>query len=144
MERGEVQGICESYDSVMVRRPDWISNGTVTVLFQGGSKPNPKLQGVPFVVDLAQRPEDKQAIEFLYTGQGIGRPYVAPPDLPADRVKMLRDAFNATMTDPEFLAEAKLRRLTIDAEDGGELETLIKKAYATPKLIIDRIGKLIQ
>src|SRR5579863_1847630 len=144
MERGEVQGICESYDSIMVRRPDWIANGTVNVLFQGGTKPNPKLKGVPFVVDLAQRPEDKQAIEFLYTGQGIGRPYVAPPDLPADRLKMLRDAFNATMTDPEFTAEAKLRRLTIDTEDGDELEALVKKAYATPKPVIDRIGKLIQ
>lgn len=144
MERGEVQGICESYDSVIAHRPDWIANGTVKVLFQGGTKPNPKLKGVPFVVDLAQRPEDKQAIEFLYTGQGIGRPYVAPPGLLPDRLKMLRDGFNATMTDPEFIAEANLRKLPIDAEDGAELEALIKKAYATPKSIIARIAKLIQ
>ncbi len=144
MERGEVQGICESLDSIKVRRPDWIASGTVSLLFQGGSKPNPELKDVPFVVDLAQKPEDKQAIEFLYTGQGIGRPFIAPPNLPPDRLKMLREAFNATMKDPQFIEEAKLRRLSLDPEDGEHLEALIKKAYTTPKPIIDRIARLIQ
>ncbi len=144
MERGEVQGICESLDSVKVRQPDWIPNGTVSVLFQGGTKPNPELKDVPFVVDLAQKPEDKQAIEFLYAGQGIGRPFIAPPGLPPDRLKMLRDAFDATMKDPDFIAEANLRKLNLDPEDGEQLEALIKKTYATPKPIIDRIAKLIQ
>jgi tripartite-type tricarboxylate transporter receptor subunit TctC len=144
MERGEVQGICESYDSVMVRRPDWIAKGTVNVLFQGGSAPNPELKGVPFVVDLAQKPEDKQAIEFLYAGQGIGRPYVAPPGMAPDRLKILRDGFTATMSDPDFIAEAHLRKLALDPEDGDRLEGVIKKAYATPKPIIDRIAELIQ
>jgi tripartite-type tricarboxylate transporter receptor subunit TctC len=144
MERGEVAGICESLDSINVRRPDWIPNGTVSVLFQGGLKPDPALKGVPFVVDLAQRPEDKQAIEFLYAGQGIGRPFIAPPDLPPDRLKMLRDAFAATMTDPGFIAETKLRKLNLDPENGEQLEALIRKTYATPKPIIDRVAKLIR
>jgi tripartite-type tricarboxylate transporter receptor subunit TctC len=144
MERGEVEGICESLDSVNVRKPDWISSGTVSVLFQGGPKPNPTLKNVPFVVDLAHTPEDKQAIEFLYAGQGIGRPFIAPPGLPPERLKMLRDAFDATMTDPEFIAEANLRKLTIDPATGDRLEALIKKTYATPRPIIDRIAKLIQ
>ena len=144
MERGEVEGICESLDSVNVRKPDWISSGTVSVLFQGGLKPNPTLKNVPFVVDLAKTPEDKHAIEFLYAGQGIGRPFIAPPGLPPERLKMLRDAFDATMTDPEFIAEANLRKLTIDPENGEQLEALIKKTYATPRPIIDRIAKLIQ
>lgn len=144
MERGEVQGICESLDSIKARRPDWIADGTVAVLFQGGERPNPELKNVPFVVDLAQRPEDKQAIEFLYAGQGIGRPFVAPPDLPADRLQMLRDAFAATMTDPDFIAEANLRKLILDPDDGAHLEALIRRTYATPKPIIDRIAKLIQ
>jgi tripartite-type tricarboxylate transporter receptor subunit TctC len=144
MERGEVQGICESFDSVKNRRPDWIASGTIAVLFQGGTKPNPELKDVPFVVDLAQKPEDRQAIEFLYAGQGIGRPFVAPPGMAPERVKMLQDAFAATMTDPDFLAETKLRKLTLDPENGEQLEALVKKAYATPKPIIDRIAKLIQ
>jgi tripartite-type tricarboxylate transporter receptor subunit TctC len=144
MERGEVQGVCESYDSVKVRRPDWISSGTVTVLFQGGSKPNPELKDVPFIVDLAQKPQDKQAIEFLYAGQGIGRPFIAPPNLPPAMLKILRDAFAATMTDSDFIAETGLRKLTIDAESGEDLEALVKKTYATPRPIVERIAKLIQ
>jgi tripartite-type tricarboxylate transporter receptor subunit TctC len=144
MERGEVQGICESLDSVKNRRPDWIANGTIAILFQGGIKPNPELKNVPFVVDLAQRPEDKQAIEFLYAGQGIGRPYIAPPGLPADRLKMVQDAFAATMKDPDFIAETNQFHLALDPSDGAQLETLVKKTYATPKPIVDRIAKLIQ
>ncbi len=144
MERGEVQGICESLDSVEARRPDWISSGTVSVLFQGGAKPNPELKGVPFVVDLAKKPEDKLAIEFLYAGQGIGRPFIAPPGLAPDRLKILRDAFDATMKDPAFIADAHRRKFSLDPESGAYLEALIKKTYATPKPIIDRIAKLIQ
>jgi tripartite-type tricarboxylate transporter receptor subunit TctC len=144
MERGEVQGICESLDSVKNRRPDWIPNGTISVLFQGGIKPNAELKDVPFVLDLAQKPEDKQAIEFLYVGQGIGRPFVAPPGLPPDRLKMLQDAFSATLKDPDFLSETEHYHLALDPEDGAQLEALVKKAYATPKPVIDRIAKLIQ
>ncbi len=144
MERNELQGICESYDSVMVRRPDWIPKHVISVLFQGGAKPNPELKDVPFVVDLAQKPEDKQAIEFLYAGQGIGRPFIAPPGLSPETLKMLRDGFDATMKDPDFIAEVKLRKLALDPESGDQLEALVKKTYATPKPIVDRIGKLIQ
>src|SRR6266478_9646273 len=144
MERGEVQGICESLDSVKVRRPDWIATKTVSVLFQGGTKPNPELKDVPFVTELAHNDADRQAIEFLYVGQGIGRPFVAPPNLPPDRLKLLRDAFMATMKDPEFIAETQQRKLALEPESGEELEALVKKAYATPKPIIERIGKLIK
>src|SRR5262245_58492408 len=81
MERGEVDGICESLDSVINRRPDWIKDGTVRVLLQGGVAPHPSLPGVPFVLNLARNSEERQVLEFLYAGQGIGRPFVAPPDL---------------------------------------------------------------
>ncbi len=144
MERGELDGVCESLVSVEARRPDWINSGKVSVLFQGGAKPGPGLPGVPFVTDLAQRPQDKQAIEFLYIGQGIGRPFIAPPGLPADRLRMLRDAFDATMKDPSFIAEVKKRKYSLDPARGSDLEALIKKAYATPKPVVERIANLIQ
>src|SRR5207249_2379437 len=113
MERGEVEGICESLDSIRVRRPDWIPTKTVSILFQGGAAPNPELRGVPFVLDLARSAEQRQAIEFLYAGQGIGRPFVAPPELTAERLKMLREAFDATMQDADFIAEAKNSKLEL-------------------------------
>jgi tripartite-type tricarboxylate transporter receptor subunit TctC len=144
MERGEVDGICESLDSVIGKRPDWIASKKVNVLFQGGVAPNPDLKGVPFVVDLARNAGEKQAIEFLYAGQGIGRPFVAPPDLPADRLKMLRDGFNTTMKDADFIADVKKQKLDLEPEDGEHLAALIKKIYATPKAIVDKIGELIK
>jgi len=142
MERGEVEGICESLDSVRNRRPDWIPNKTISLVFQGGAEPDPEIKDVPFVLDLAPNADVRQAIEYLYAGQAIGRPFVAPPDLPADRLKMLRDAFDATMRDADFIAEAKRNKLDIAPVDGAHLETLIKKIYATPRAIIDRIGAL--
>jgi tripartite-type tricarboxylate transporter receptor subunit TctC len=144
MERGEVEGICESLDSVSGKRPTWIKDKTINILFQGGAEPSPDLKGIPFVVDLAKNDEDKKAIEFLYAGQGIGRPFVAPPNLPPERLKMMRDAFNATMKDPEFIAEVKQRKLDLEPETGEHLEGLIKKIYATPKPIVDKIGELIK
>jgi tripartite-type tricarboxylate transporter receptor subunit TctC len=144
MERGEVEGICESLDSIKNRRADWIATKKIAILFQGAAEPNPELKGVPFVLDLARTPEQRQAIEFLYAGQGIGRPFVAPPDLPADRLKMLRDAFNATMKDADFTADAKKSNLDLEPEDGEHLAALIAKIYATPKPIVDKVTGLIK
>jgi len=144
MERGEVDGICESLDSIKNRRPDWIPGKTVAVLFQGGARPNPELEDVPFILDLARNEDEKQAIEFLYVGQGIGRPFVAPPDLPPERLKLLRDAFDATMKDAEFIADARRNKLDLDPEDGEHLAALIKKIYATPKPIVEKVGSLVK
>ncbi len=143
MERGEVEGICESVDSVTGKRPNWIKDKTVNLLFQGGSEPNPALKGVPFVLDFAKTDEQKQALTFMYAGQGIGRPFIAPPDMPAARVKMLREAFDATMKDPAFLEDAKKQKLEVDPVSGEKLAALIKKTYATPKSVVDRISKIL-
>jgi tripartite-type tricarboxylate transporter receptor subunit TctC len=144
MERGEVEGFCESLDSVMARRPDWIPTKKVILLFQGGAEPNPEIKDVPFILDIAKTEEERQAISFLYAGQGIGRPFIAPPDLPAGRLKILRDAFNATMKDPDFVADVKRQKLDLEPEDGEHLEALIKRIYATPKPIADKVGQLIK
>ena len=114
MERGEIDGYFASLDSVYSLRPDWIPNNQVTLLFQGGAAPNPTLKNVPFVADLARTPDEKAAIEFLYAGLGLSRPFIAPPDMPADRVKMLQDGFMATMNDPEFIADATKQKLDMD------------------------------
>ena len=144
MERGEVDGICESLDSVNQRKPDWIPKKTVNVLLQAGAESPPELKGVPNVLDLARNDEERQVLEYLYAGQNIGRPFVAPPDLPPERLKMLRDAFEATMKDPEFAAEVKRNKFELEPEDGEHLSKLINKIYATPKAIIERVSNLIK
>ena len=145
MERGEVDGICESLDSIKSRRPKWLPEKTAVILFQGGVKRHPEIgKDIPVVIELAKTEDDKRLIEFLYAGQDIGRPFVAPPNLPPERLKMLRDAFDATMKDPDFAGEVKKSKFDLDPENGRQLETLIKRIYATPKPIIDKVGNLIK
>jgi len=144
MERNEVDGICESLDSVISKKPDWIATKQINVLFYGGAQPTVDLHGAPFIIGLARSADEKLALEFLYAGQGIGRPFIAPPDLSAAHLKMLRDAFNATMKDSDFVADAKRLNLDLEPETGEHLEGLIKKIYATPKAIVERVGELIK
>jgi tripartite-type tricarboxylate transporter receptor subunit TctC len=144
MERGEVDGICESLDSVMQRKPEWIPKKTVTALLQAGSDSPAILKGVPNVLDLAKTDAERQTLQYLYAGQDIGRPFVAPPGLPPDRLKMLRDAFDATMKDPEFIEDVKRNKFDLEPEDGAHLSALIDKIYATPKPIIERVSNLIK
>jgi tripartite-type tricarboxylate transporter receptor subunit TctC len=144
IERGEVDGICESYDSAYSKRPEWFDKGVVNVLFQAGTEPNPEVKNAPFLLDLIKNPEHKQALEFLYAGQGIGRPFIAPPDMPPAVVKVVRAAFNATMKDPEFIADATKMKLDVHPEDGQKLESLIRRIYATPKHLVDQVAALIK
>lgn len=144
MERGEVDGICESLDSVHGKKPDWIPQGKVRVLLQGGEEPNHDLKNVPFVLDLARNDEEKQALAFAYAGQGIGRPFVAPPNLPPERLATLRKAFMDTMKDEEFKAEVKKQKLELEPQDGEHLEKLIRQIYATPKPIVAKVGEMMK
>jgi tripartite-type tricarboxylate transporter receptor subunit TctC len=137
MERGELEGVCVT--GLANLRPDWIVNKTVNALFQGGAASSTSLKGVPFVIDLAKTPDERAAVEFLYAGENIGRPFFGPPDMPADRAKMLQDAFMATMRDQEFLADAAKHKLDVEPRDGPYLTELIRKVYATPKSLVDRV-----
>ncbi|HZO48087.1 MAG TPA: hypothetical protein VFB68_19480 [Xanthobacteraceae bacterium] len=144
IDRGEVDGVCESYDSAYSKRPDWFDKRIVNVLFQAGVEPNPEVKNAPFLFDLIKNAEHKQALEFLYAGQGIGRPFVAPPDMSPAVTKVVRDAFAATMKDPEFIADAKKMKLDVHPEDGAKLEALIRRIYATPKNVVDQVSALIK
>jgi tripartite-type tricarboxylate transporter receptor subunit TctC len=144
LERGEVEGFCESLDSVRNRRPDWIPSGTVKVLFQGGAAPHRDLKGVPFIPDLARNAEERQIIEFLYAGQGIGRPFIAPPELAPERLALLREAFDATMRDPDFVAEASKSGLAVEPVGGAQLAALVERIYATPKEIVDKVSAMMK
>ena len=126
MERGEIDGVCNLLDSISNQRPEWIPDKKIAILFQGGNAPNPALKDVPYVNDLARTPEDRQAIEFLYAGTDIGRPLLAPPGLAPDILTVLRDAFSATMTDPEFLADARKQKLDVTPEDGEHVAAIVR------------------
>jgi tripartite-type tricarboxylate transporter receptor subunit TctC len=143
MERKEVNGICESWDSVNNKRPTWVKNGVVSVLFQAGAEPDPAIKA-PFIMDLAKTDAQKQALNFIYAGQGIGRPYVGPPGLPSDTLATLRKAFAETMKDPAFLADAKRQKLDVEPVTGEHLHTIIVGLYNTPKPVVQEVSGILK
>ncbi|MGE3711352.1 MAG: Bug family tripartite tricarboxylate transporter substrate binding protein [Hyphomicrobiaceae bacterium] len=144
IDRGEVEGICESYSSAIKKRPDWIREKKLRFLFQGGAEPDPALKHIPFILDYAKTAEQKQAIKYLYAGQGFGRPFIAPPALSPAVRDMLTNAFDATMKDPDFLAEAKKSKLDVEPVSGKALQKLVEEIYTTPRAVIDKVAKLIK
>ena len=143
VERGEVDGSCPTYDTVLAAKPDWLSDHKVRVLAQFGSGPVAGLEGVPLALDRVTSAADRAALELLLSQQVTGRPYYMHPDVPADRLRALRTAFDATMTDPEFLAEAVRMRLWIDPLSFAQMQGLLNKAYATPQPIVERARSLL-
>jgi tripartite-type tricarboxylate transporter receptor subunit TctC len=141
MERGEVEGLCGfDWSSLLAQRPDWVKNHSINLILQMGVEPNQKLlkEGVPEVWKYVTSDDDRQAIELIVSQQVFGRPYILPPDTPADRVKTLRAAFDATMKDEKLLADAKKSRIIIDPTSGEKAQALVAKLYATPKRIVDK------
>ena len=112
-------------------------------LTQFGLRKNPELPDVPMVADQIKNPADHQIFDLLAVMQDMGRPYVAPPGIPEDRLAALRKGFDAVMKDPEFLAESKTALQEVNPMSGADMEASIKAAYAVPKAVIDRYGELI-
>jgi tripartite-type tricarboxylate transporter receptor subunit TctC len=142
MERGEVFGICESWSSIYRKDAEAIKSGKLKILFQASAKANPEVPA-PFLLDKVSA-EHRKELEFLYAGQTIGRPFIAPPDLQPGVLVTLRKAFDETMKDKEFLADAEKQKMDIDPVSGAELEKLIKDVYATPKDVIKKVDDAIK
>jgi tripartite-type tricarboxylate transporter receptor subunit TctC len=141
IDRNEVHGTCGlGYTSLLLIRPDWVEKGLIRVLAQENAKGSGILnkQGVPTTVSFAKTPEDRQVMELVYSQGIIGRPYVLPPGVPADRVAALRQAFTAALADKELLAEAGRMKLDIEPISGEDAQAMVAKLFATPAAIIER------
>ncbi|MCH9050598.1 MAG: hypothetical protein IIA72_05900 [Proteobacteria bacterium] len=137
-ERGEVQGRCGySWSSLKSRFPQWLTGKKVQILLQMSTAKHPDLPDVPFVMDLAKTEKDRKVLELIFARQAWGRPFVAPPGLPADRAKALQTAFMATMKDADFLADAKKQKLEIAPISGEKIKQLIAALYASPKELVE-------
>lgn len=134
MERGEVHGRgSNDWDDYKSSRPDWIRDKKIIPLFQMSLTKHVDLPHVPLMADFAPDPQARAIIEFLSIISEIGRPFLLPPGVPADRVAALRKSFDATMSDPAFLAEAKARSRDIEPIDGTKLAALVQRMLDTPK-----------
>jgi hypothetical protein len=144
MERGEVHGNAgTTWASIKTQHTNWLKEKKIKVFVQYGRTKHPELQDVPKMRDLAKNEADRQALNLMYVRQEYQRPYIAPPGLPADRVKLLRTAFDATMKDAAYLDEAKKRRLEIAPLSGAEVEALIAEVYKTPKPVVERVRAIL-
>ena len=137
MERGEVDGRCGwSWSSIKITKSDWLKKKQINLILQMALHGNDELKGVPLIMDLARNDRERQILKLVLSRQQMGWPFTAPPDVPKDRAQALRAAFDATMKDPEYLAEAQKRRLDINPMSGLEIEKLINELYATPPDVI--------
>jgi tripartite-type tricarboxylate transporter receptor subunit TctC len=143
MERKETQGACTVLNNISTAHPDWIPQGKVHILFHTGTVPSTTMPKTPSIYQFVKNDEQKQVIFLVNSGVEFGRPFVTPPGVPADRFKMLREAFAAAMKDPEFIAEAKKIDLDADYTPGERMDKLVADLYATPKDQIERAAKIM-
>jgi tripartite-type tricarboxylate transporter receptor subunit TctC len=143
MERGELEGYCSfTWGSIKSARPKWIEQKQINILLQLTLRKHRELADIPLAMELAKDEPSRQAFTLVFGDQEMGRPVVAPPDVPPDRVAALRQAFNATMLDQEFLADASRMAIDIDPIDGKAVEQVLARLYATPKDVIERVAAI--
>jgi tripartite-type tricarboxylate transporter receptor subunit TctC len=140
MERGELEGAGGPfYSSLRTTKPEYLRDNKVTIIVQIALEKHPDLPNVPLLLDFAKTAEDRQEMELAVASLLMGRPYVLPEGVPADRVKSLQDSFMATMKDPALLQDAEKLKLEINAIDGSAVHKLLAKMYQTPQPIIDKV-----
>ncbi len=143
VERGEIQGNTTGLTNLVVTKADWIRQGKIRMLLQFGSERVAEIKEVPAVVELATSDEDREIWRFFTSKFKMARPLALPPEVPAERVKALQDAFDATMRDPLFLEEAKKIGLEINPLGGEAIGRLIAQMQATPEGLVERLRKLL-
>ena len=143
VERGEVDGACTTYETLEATEPEWLAQHKVVFMAQFGRTPLPELPDVPMGLERIRDPQDLAAVRLVLLQQEFGRPYVAPPGLPPDRLAALRQAFIDTMKDPAYLAEAKKAGMDANPMTGAEIDAVLKEAYAAPKATVERAKAIL-
>jgi len=149
VERGEIQCRAFTITAYFAREPfiSWRKKNFVRVLFQTGTKRDGRLKEVPTIYELMDKYKTSENIRRLakvvLASGDFGRPIVAPPGVPADRIKILRDAFDKSVNDPTLLAEAEKRQLEMDPESGAELESLAKEVMVASPDVVERMKKIL-
>ena len=142
MERGEVDGAFTSYNTLKVSRQDWLRDKKINILVQYGER-SADLPDVPYAVDLAKTEADRQLLAFYVSSEQIGRAFLAPPETPADRIAILRKAYDETMWDAQLLAEIDQSHSEFSPLSGDKLQRLVASTADVPPAIVARIRGII-
>lgn len=149
VERGELQCRAFTLTAFFAREPfiSWRKKGFVNVLMQSGAKRDPRLKDAPTLYELMDTyktsPQARSLAKVILSAGEFGRPLVTPPGVPADRLKIFRDAFDKTINDPALKAAAEKRRLDLDPATGTELESLAKEVMGASPDVVQRVEKLL-
>lgn len=145
MRRGEVQGRCGwSWSSIKTNHPQWVRDGTLKLLVQLSLEKHPDMPNVPLVMDMVKTPDQRAVLQAVFARQVMGRPFLAPPRVPADRLALLRKAFMETMKDKEFLAEAEKMKLEITPVTGEKVQALVAEIYRTPPAVLRKAAEAMK
>ena len=143
VERGELAGLCGvSYSTVMGRWADPLKQGQLHIIVQGALEKHPELPNVPNMLDLASDAHQKTLMRLILAPQAMARPFAAPPDIPAERAKALRDSFAAALKDPDLIAEAQKQKIDIGLMSAARLQSLLDELYQAPKEIDVEAAKI--
>jgi tripartite-type tricarboxylate transporter receptor subunit TctC len=143
MERGEIHSIGDwSWSSLKAQKPEWLRDKKVNLLFQAALRKHPELPDVPLALDLVKDAGDRQVLELLLAQKEVARPLVAPPDVPAPQMAILRKAFMAMADDPDFRDDAAKSKLDVSLTSGEAVERIVAGIAATPPDIAERFVKI--
>lgn len=143
VERGEVEGLCQTFSTFKNLRAHLLESGKVRVLFNTEATPFPYLPNIPSVFQYAKTDEQRQILTFVTSSVELSRPFVMPPGVPADRLALMRTAFAAALQDPLLVAEADKQKIDITYRAPDDLLRLIDSLFATPKDLLERAAELI-
>ncbi len=144
VERGELDGRCGwAYSSIKISKPSWLAEKKLRILNVLALERSPELPDVPSIMEFAKDERQKQILKFVLNSQTLGRPFVAPPNVPADRAAALRKAFEDTMADPALLSEMKAKKLDVAPISWQAIERLLKDLYSTPKDVVAEARAII-
>jgi tripartite-type tricarboxylate transporter receptor subunit TctC len=148
MERGEIDGVCGlDWSALKSQQPDWLREKKLNLLLQGSLEPDPELAAlsVPTPWTYIKDDIDRQAVELMVGfQQAFGKSYMAPPEVPAEQAKTLRDSFNAVLRDREFLADAMRLRIDIAPQTGADIQRVVERAYSAAPNVVDRLKKIVE
>ena len=145
MQRGEVEARCGwSWSSIKSNHPQWVKDGTIKLLVQLSLEKHADLPQVPLIMDMVKTPEQRAVLRLIFARQVMGRPFLAPPGVPAERLAILRRAFMDTMQDKAFLAEADKIKLEITPVTGEAVQKLVAEIYATAPEIVKQAAQAVK
>lgn len=143
MERGEVQGLSQSWSSFKSEKPEWVRENKLTILVQISNTKHPDLPNVPTVMEFVKDPEHKAIWNIMLAQKAMGRPFAAPPGVPKDRVQALRAAFMATSKDPAFIADMEKQGRELLPVSGEEIQKMLEEVGNQPKALLAKVDSYI-